>query len=145
MRLSNIATNFLIPLLFVFLWSTGFIGAKYGLPYAEPFTFLFVRMVIAAALLYVITLYTGVPWPTRGKDYLHMAVVGMLIHGIYLGGVFFAISRGMDAGISALIVSLQPLATVALAAVFLGESLNRYKISGVLIGLVGVVMVITAR
>ena len=145
MRLSTIATNFLIPLLFVFLWSTGFIGAKYGLPYAEPFTFLFIRMVIAAALLYLITWYTGARWPVRTQDYLHMAIVGMLIHGIYLGGVFFAISRGMDAGISALIVSLQPLVTVALAAVFLSEPLNRYKIAGVLIGLAGVVMVITAR
>ena len=145
MQLSTIATNFLIPLLFVFLWSTGFIGAKYGLPYAEPFTFLFVRMVIASALLYLIALHTRVPWPTRISDYGHMAIVGMLIHGIYLGGVFFAISRGMDAGISALIVSLQPLVTVALAAVFLSEPLNRYKVLGVIIGLVGVVMVITAR
>lgn len=135
----------LIPLLFVFLWSTGFIGAKYGLPYAEPFTFLFVRMVIASALLYAATLFTRAQWPTRLVDYLHVAVVGICIHGVYLGGVFFAISRGLDAGISALIVSLQPLITVMLAITFLNETLDRRKALGIVIGLVGVVIVIMAR
>lgn len=135
----------LIPLLFVFLWSTGFIGAKYGLPYAEPFTFLFVRMVIAAALLYMACLVIKAPWPCRLSDYLHISLVGISIHGIYLGGVFFAISRGLDAGISALIVSLQPLITVMLAVAFLNESLDRKKVLGIIIGLAGVVIVIMAR
>lgn len=142
---NKLVATVLIPLLFVFLWSTGFIGAKYGLPYAEPFTFLFVRMIIAAALLYVATLVTNAQWPTRLVDYLHVAVVGICIHGVYLGGIFFAISRGLDAGISALIVSLQPLITVVLAVTFLSERLDRKKATGIVIGLVGVVIVITAR
>lgn len=136
---------FLIPLLFVFLWSTGFVGAKYGLPYAEPFTFLFIRMIIAATLLYAISLYAKSRWPDHFTDYLHVAVVGVLIHGIYLGGVFFAISRGLDAGISALIVSLQPLLTVVLAASFLHEPLTRKKLTGIFLGLAGVTIVIAAR
>lgn len=135
----------LIPLLFVFLWSTGFISAKFGLPYAEPFTFLFIRMLIASALLFVATFFIKSLWPARLIDYLHVAIVGVLIHGVYLGGVFFAISRGLDAGISALIVSLQPLLTVMLAITYLNETLNRKKTIGIALGLVGVVVVISAR
>jgi len=137
----SILRSLIIPLTFVFLWSTGFVGAKYGLPYAEPATFLLVRMVIAATLLAVITLFTSQRWPTRKEQILHCMVVGVLIHGLYLGGVFFAISRGMGAGLSALIVGLQPLLTLLLAAKFLNETINRKKLFGIALGIVGVTLV----
>ncbi|MEM7257421.1 MAG: DMT family transporter [Pseudomonadota bacterium] len=142
MATNSLTTRYLIPLLFVFLWSTGFIGAKYGLPYAEPFTFLFVRMAIAASLLFTIALFLRVPWPEKLLDYGHVSVVGILIHGVYLGGVFYAISIGIDAGLSALIVSLQPLVTVILAAWWLSESVTGLKIAGIVAGLIGVLMVV---
>lgn len=145
MKSSITLANSLIPLLFVFLWSTGFIGAKYGLPYAEPFTFLFVRMVIAAGLLYSMVLVLREPWPARFRDYAHAALVGVLIHGVYLGGVFYAISIGVNAGTSALVVSLQPLLTVALAAVFLNEKITIPKICGIVAGLAGVILVVSDR
>ncbi len=141
----SITTSVGIPLLFVFLWSTGFIGAKYGLPYAEPVTFLLVRMIIAALLLLIICVLTKATWPRSPAAYLHAFVTGLLIHGIYLGGVFIAISKGLDAGISALIVSLQPLMTVALSVVVLQEAISKQKTLGIALGLVGVLAVISSR
>jgi len=141
---NTLSTRVLFPLLFVFLWSTGFIGAKYGLPYVEPFTFLLVRMVIVAFLMLIIAFAFRARWPTRPALYVHASVVGVLIHGIYLGGVFFAISRGLDAGISALIVSLQPLLTVVLSVAFLAEASSARKNTGILLGLIGVLMVIVS-
>ncbi len=133
----------LIPLLFVFLWSTGFIGSKWGSPYAEPATFLLVRMIITASILLLFLPINRRQWPTKPVDYLHSALVGILIHGVYLGGVFKAIHMGVDAGLSALVVCLQPVLTVVLAALFLSESLGLAKILGVITGFVGAVLVVT--
>lgn len=142
MPANRLSSSLLVPLLFVFLWSTGFIGAKYGLPYAEPVTFLLIRMIIAATLIYALIVVTRTDWPVELMTYIHVSIVGILIHGVYLGGVFFAISRGLDAGISALIVSLQPLATVILAVAFLNESLDLRKMTGIAFGLIGVLTVV---
>src|SRR6185312_14760032 len=95
------------PVVFVVLWSTGFIGARYGLPYIEPLTFLSVRMAIVVVLLSVIALIGRARVPT-GIEVVHSFVAGSLVHGLYLGGVFTAISQGVPAGISALIPGLQP-------------------------------------
>ena len=137
--------SLLIPILFVFLWSTGFIGAKSGLPAAEPFTFLSVRMAFALAALLIIIPFFSVTWPRGFRAYFHLAVVGTLVHGVYLGGVFFAIYRGVDAGLSAIIVGLQPLLTVIVAAIWLREPLNILKILGLSLGLVGIFIVIEQR
>ncbi len=134
----------LIPLLFVFLWSTGFIGAKYGLPHADPLTFLFMRMLTAALLLYLAVAITNGRWPAGIREICHAATVGVLIHAVYLGGVFVAISKGTDAGFSALIVSLQPLLTVVFAGIWLGESVSFTKIAGIALGLAGVCLVLLA-
>lgn len=91
----------LYPLLFVFLWSTGFIGAKYGLPYAEPLSFLLTRYGLVIALMLLIALATRAPWPERRSDWLHIGVSGILVHAIYLGGVFVAIKHGLSAGVTA--------------------------------------------
>ncbi len=130
------------PAAFVLLWSTGFIGAKMGVAYAEPFTFLFLRFALAAALLLLIVLMTGARWPVRPLDYLHIAVAGTLVHGIYLGTVFAAIDRGISAGITAVVVGAQPLVTAVLVGPMLGERVTRGQWLGFAIGFAGVVLVV---
>ena len=131
-----------IPLLFVFLWSTGFIGAKGGLPYSEPFTFLAIRMALTVGVIFCLLPFFKPVWPKTFIAYFHIAIVGILVHGIYLGGVFAAIDRGMSAGISAMIVGLQPALTAILAALWLKEKLTFIKVLGLLVGLAGVMMVV---
>ncbi len=133
------------PWLFVFLWSTGFIGTKLGIPFAAPLTFLCVRLSIASALLFVLVPLLKEPWIRSASHVAHAAIVGILLHGFYLGGVFIAIDRGVDAGFSALVVGLQPLCTVLLASVWLKESITRRKLIGILLGLLGVTVVVFDR
>jgi drug/metabolite transporter (DMT)-like permease len=132
------------PALFVLLWSTGFIGAKYGLPYAEPFSFLALRLLIACGLLAAATVLLGKPWPTRAQAQ-HAAVAGVLLHAAYLGGVFWAIKAGMPAGIAALVVGLQPICTALLAQTTLGEQVGARRWVGLGLGLGGVVLVVGSR
>lgn len=132
------------PIVFVLLWSTGFIGAKLGLPHAEPFTFLAVRMALVVAILVPFALLFVKKWPNRA-GFAHSMVTGMLVHGVYLGGVFFAISRGMPAGVSALVVAIQPLATAFVARIMLGERLTQIQLAGLVAGLAGVGMVIAPK
>lgn len=132
----------LTPGLFVVLWSTGFIGAKFGLPYAEPLTFLVVRLSLVAAVLAVVAVATGARWPRRLDEAGHIAMAGLLVHGVYLGGVFSAIAAGLPAGLTALIVGLQPLLTAAAARRVLGEPVTGRQWLGLALGLVGVVMVV---
>jgi drug/metabolite transporter (DMT)-like permease len=130
------------PALFVLLWSTGFVGAKYGLPYAEPFTFLGVRLVIAAGLLAgLAVLLRSVGMPRR-TQYGHAALVGVLLHSGYLGGVFYGISLGVPAGVSAVIVSLQPVLTAVLASRVLDERLVPRQWAGLVVGVAGVALVV---
>ncbi len=131
-----------VPALFVLLWSTGFVGAAYGLPHAEPLTFLGVRMVIAASLLALIALAVRAAVPTRPAEYGHSAVVGLLLHAGYLGGVFVALSLGVPAGVSAVVVSLQPVLTVVLAGPVLGERATLRQWAGLAVGVAGVVVVV---
>jgi drug/metabolite transporter (DMT)-like permease len=131
-----------MPAVFVLLWSTGFIGAKLGLPYAEPFTFLSVRFIAVIAALTVAAIAFRAPWPATWSAVGHGAVVGVLVHGVYLGGVFAAISRGVPPAVAALIVGLQPLLTAAGAGPFLGERVTGRQWLGLLIGLAGVALVV---
>ena len=130
------------PALFVFLWSTGFIGATYGLPYAEPMTFLAYRFGIVMVLLAVFAFVIRAPWPATPLACLQNALVGVLIHGIYLGGVFAAISRGMPTGIAALIIGLQPALTAIAAQPLLGERVNRVQWLGIFLGFCGLALVV---
>jgi drug/metabolite transporter (DMT)-like permease len=131
-----------VPLFFVFLWSTGFIAAKYGLPYAPPLSFLIVRCLGAVLVLLPMVLVSGAPWP-RGRI-LHVAVAGLLLQAGYLGGVWSAIKIGMPAGLSALIVGLQPILT-AFAAPLVGERVTPRQWLGLLLGLGGVGLVVYAK
>lgn len=134
-----------IPALFVVLWSTGFIGARLGLPHTGPLTFLTLRYGLAAALLVLIALATRAPWPRRTTEIGHYAVAGLLVHGIYLGGVFIGISLGVEAGVSALIVGLQPLLTAALAGLLLGERVTVRQWAGLALGLLGVALILARK
>lgn len=130
----------LAPVAFVLLWSTGFVGAKYGLPYAEPFTFLALRLAIAATLLGVAAALTGGRL-TRAQ-LGRAAVTGLLMHATYLGGVFWAISRGTPAGVSSVVVSVQPVLVAALAVRLLGERLMARQWAGLAVGVAGVGLVV---
>lgn len=132
----------MMPALFVPLWSTGFIGAKYGLPYAEPLTFLCLRyaLVIACVILALAVLRPARLSPSAT---LTSMAVGALIHAGYLGAVFWSISVGMPAGISAVIVGLQPILTAILAGLFLGERVGKRQWAGLIIGLIGVIAVLS--
>lgn len=134
-----------MPGLFVFLWSTGFIGAKYGLPYAEPATFLLLRFALVIALMLPLALLLRAPWPASPAQAAHIAVAGMLLHGGYLGGVFTAIHHGVSAGLSALVVGLQPILTAVVAGRFLGERVGLRQWIGLALGLGGVALVVAQR
>ena len=135
----------LTPLLFVLLWSTGFLGAKFGLPHAEPLTFLLIRFALVCAILLPVAMLTGARWPQTRGAVLHIAIAGLLIHATYLGGVFIAIHRGLPAGTAALITGLQPLLTGLIAAPYLGERISRRQWLGLLLGFGGVFMVVADK
>jgi drug/metabolite transporter (DMT)-like permease len=132
---------FAAPGVFVVLWASGFIGAKLGLPYAEPMTFLSLRMIAVVVLLAVVILLTRPKWPDRAGIF-HSAVTGTLVHGLYLGGVFAAIENGISAGLIALIVSLQPVLTSTLANRWLGERVLPRQWLGLLLGIAGVYLIV---
>ena len=132
------------PALFVFLWSTGFIGAKFGLPYAEPLTFLALRMALVVVIFGFIVVLTKPRWPDA-QEVGHSVVAGALVHVLYLGGVFTAISQGVPAGISALIPGLQPILTSTIANRWLGERVTVLQWLGLILGLIGVALVLHDR
>jgi drug/metabolite transporter (DMT)-like permease len=133
------------PVLFVFLWSTGFIGAKYGLPYAEPLSFLLVRYGFVISLMLLIALATRAPWPNDPKQWLHIGISGVLVHAVYLGGVFVAIKHGLPAGVTALVVGMQPLLTALGAGWLLGERISGRQWGGLALGFVGVGLVVSGK
>ncbi len=130
------------PALFVLLWSTGFIAAKYGLPYAPPAQFLFYRFTFVALLMAAVAWATHATWPASRREYLHLTVVALLVHGTYLGGVFMALAGGMAAATAAMLVGLQPVLTVLLAWGFLSERVVLRQWLGLLCGLAGVYLVV---
>ena len=129
------------PVVFVLLWSSGFIGARYGLPYIEPMTFLAVRMGCVVVVMLAIALIARARFPEL-PEIGHSLVAGVLVHGAYLGGVFIAISQGVPAGISALIPGLQPILTSTIANRFMGERVSPLQWLGLALGLIGVLMVL---
>ena len=134
-----------MPLVFVFLWSTGFIGAKLGLPHAQPITFLLFRFALVLAFMLPIALYFRAPWPASARQVAHIALAGVLLHGGYLAGVFAAIRFGMSAGLVSLIVGLQPILTAFAAAPILKERVSLRQWAGLLLGLGGVALVVLQK
>ncbi len=142
-RLEDFAV-FSAPGVFVLLWASGFIGAKLGLGYAEPLTFLALRMIIVVVLLAVIIAATRPKWP-HANGLMHSAATGLMVHGLYLGGVFVAIENGLSAGLVALTVSLQPVLTSTIANRWLGERVVARQWLGLALGLAGVYLVLQAK
>ena len=132
----------LAPYLFVFLWSTGFVGAKYGLPFADPFIFLSLRIFIAAGILFIAARILKAPIALTRSEITRSSLIGFFLHAFYLGGVFFAISKGVSAGVAAVITSLQPVFVSILAVKVLGEKLRWSQFAGLVTGLLGVVLVL---
>lgn len=132
----------LAPYIFVLLWSTGFVGAKYGLPYADPFIFLSLRIFIAAAILFLVALILRAPVAIGARAIRNSMLIGFFLHACYLGGVFFAISEGLSASVAAVITSLQPVLVSLLAVRVLGEKLKKEQVAGLAIGLSGVILVL---
>ena len=133
-----------VPALFVVLWSTGFIGAKLGLPYAEPIVFLELRFLCVLAILLPLCWLSKAPWPS-GRRAMQMAVSGGLIQAGYLGGVFASLHHGMPAGVSALVTGMQPVLTAVLGSWLLGETVNRRQWLGLALGFAGVLLVVGDR
>jgi drug/metabolite transporter (DMT)-like permease len=132
------------PLIFVLLWSTGFIVARYGTADSGPLTFLAIRVLIAAVILWVLSRLGREAVLTPREKVIQM-ISGLGIHGLYLGGVFVAIDLGLPSGVSALIAALHPVMTTVFGRVLLREELNARRIWGVLLGCVGVIVVVVER
>ncbi|MGB0722124.1 MAG: DMT family transporter [Gammaproteobacteria bacterium] len=131
-----------VPLAFVLLWSTGFIGAGYALPFIEPFNLLFIRMLITVLLFLGLALVLRSRWPTP-RQALHQMVTGSLVHAMYLGGVFSAIKWDLPAGVTSIYVGLQPVVTTVLAWMLLNERLRTRQWLGLVLGLGGVALVLS--
>jgi len=132
------------PAVFVVLWSSGFIGGKLGLRYAEPLTFLGVRFAIATIVMLVAALVARAEWP-KGVMIAHVAVVGLLMHGLQLGGVFSAIQIGLPAGFAAMIIGLQPILIAAVVGPILGERVSSLQWIGFILGFGGAALVLGER
>ena len=133
------------PALFVFLWSTGFVGAKYIVPYAEPFTFLTIRYFLAALILFAIAYAFKQPLKLNKEQLKASFAVGILLHVIYIGGVFYAVSLGVSAGISAVIVSIQPVLVSLIAVPLLGERLRWVQVVGLFLGVAGIALLLLPK
>ena len=133
-----------MPWLFVLIWSTGFIVARYGMPNSPPFTFLLWRYVFSILCFVLWVKWARVPWPQGRVQWWHLAVTGVLMHAGYLGGVWAAVKVGMGAGLTALIVGLQPVIT----AIWLsarGGQVTRRQWQGLALGFVGLAMVVSRK
>ncbi|HRE19404.1 MAG TPA: EamA family transporter, partial [Rhodocyclaceae bacterium] len=106
--------------------------AKLGLPYAEPLTFLLIRYLLVIVLMTLLVVATHAPWPAEPQQFIHIGVSGLLLHAVYLGGVFIAIKRGLPAGVTALVVGMQPLLTAFGAGLLLGERVTLRQWLGLL-------------
>ena len=133
-----------MPAIFVLIWSTGFIVARYGMPYAPPFGFLEIRYAFSLLLFAIWIQLANVSWPKEPKQFMHLAITGAFMHAGYLGGVWAAVKLGMGAGLSALIVGLQPVLTgIGLSS--RGGAIHRVQWLGLIMGLIGVFLVLLQK
>lgn len=133
-----------MPLVFVLIWSTGFIVARYGMPHAPPFKFLALRYALSVACFLPWIWLAGSRWPGTAVQWRHLAVTGVLMHAGYLGGVWAAVKAGMGSGVSALIVGLQPVLTAIWLSSF-GTRVGTRQWLGLALGLAGLVMVVSRK
>lgn len=143
--MSNSATLLrLMPLLFTFLWSSGWIVAGYSARYADPLTFLTVRYASAGLLIAAIAFAMRAPWP-KGRAIIDCIVTGILLHAVYLGGVWWAVRHGLPAGISGLIAGLQPILSALLSPMLVGERISPVRWAGIVCGFLGIALVLEPK
>ncbi len=135
----------LAPALFVLLWSTGWLVAKFAVAHADPLTFMAARHALAAVAFAGLCLAVGATWPTSRRMVGHAMLSGVFLHGLYLAGVWWAIGQGLPAGISGIIAGLQPLLTAAMAPLLIGERLRPRQKIGILVGFVGILIAISPQ
>lgn len=135
----------LAPAIFVFLWSTGWIAAKYAALHSEPFTFLTMRYGLSAVAFLALCLATGAKWPRDRQGVLRAIYSGFFLHGLYLAGLWWAIANGVPAGISGIIAALQPLLTAMAAPFLVGERLQPTQRLGLLLGFAGIAIAISPK
>ena len=135
-----------IPVVFVLIWSTGFIVARYGMPHAPPLSFLALRYALSIACFLAWIVWSKVAWPQTRTQWLHLSVTGVLMHAGYLGGVWVAVKAGMGSGLSSLIVGFQPVLTAIWVAYSVRGSdqpgISRRQWLGLLLGFLGLLMVV---
>lgn len=132
------------PVIFVAIWSTGWVSARYGADYSDPLTFLFARFALAFCAMAAIALTFRAPWP-KGRAFGHAMVSGVLLHAVYLGGVWWAIAHGVPAGISGLVAALQPILTAVFAPILLRERIGWPQWSGIVLGFGGIALVLEPK
>ena len=130
--------------LFIFFWASGFVAAKYGLPYAEPFTLMTARFVVASAIMVPACFFLKTAWPWTSTA-IHILIAGFGIQVVYLSGVYYGISFGVSTGVTALVVGLQPLLTGVLAGFVLNETITRRNWVGLVLGFVGLALIVWDR
>lgn len=135
----------LLPAVFVPLWSSGFVLARLVAPHAEPLTFLAVRFALALLALAAIALWKGAAWPGTAREWGQALLAGVLIHGLYLGGVFWSVANGLPTAISALMAGMQPLLVTLLAGRVLGERMSRRGAIGILVGAFGTLVTLAPK
>ena len=133
------------PVIFVSLWSTGFVGAKYILPYSEPFVFLTIRYALAMTTLLIVARVMKEPLKISRAQVIQSIKVGVFLQVVYIGGVFYAISLGVSAGVTSVLVSVQPILVSVLAVKFLNEKLGTRKIFGLILGFTGVLLLLLPK
>ena len=132
----------IFPFIFIILWSSAFVTTKPIIDNSDPFAALAFRFFVVAFGFYIYSIYTKQKILTNSKNLLQSLFSGVLFHGVYLGGVFYSVSIGMPTGIAALIVTLQPILTNALAGKFLGEKVTFMQWIGVILGFIGAALVL---
>lgn len=136
---------FLWSALFIFMWSSGYVAGKLGLPYAGPFTLLLIRFVVASIILLAISILMNAQWPKSKIAWFHLIVVGVLMQVLQFSGLYFGLSLGVSAGVSALIIGLMPVTTAVCAVWFLNEKVSKIQIIGLVLGVIGVCTVVAHK
>ena len=144
-RLAAALAALSLPLLFIVLWSSGYVAGKLALPHTGPLTLLTLRFGLAAAVLLAVAVLTGAPWPRRARDWGHLAVVGLLMQVLHFSCIYFALQWGLSAGVAGLLIGLMPLATALGAHLWLAERLDGRQWLGLLGGLAGVALVVADK
>ncbi|MGA1940660.1 DMT family transporter [Arcobacter sp. YIC-310] len=143
--MNTIIRQLSLPILFIFLYGSGFVFTAFGLENSSPMAFLALRFFIAFFILLLIAYIFKVSWPESLKEFFHVSFAGMLTVGVFSIGVFLSLDFGISASLSALIIALQPILVTFLASYFLGEKLNKRIIIGLVIGIIGVTFVVSSK